>query len=463
MRASQLPGTLRSSSLPTRGLEGLTPTGTEHTPDMDRLEPSEASIPSRKEPASTPSLLTRLVGSAGRKALLTGAVAAAIMGASFVQISGPEAAPRVGAEIVAVERAAPGTEIPKLFDGLTQVLELLEPLGLSKEEARSSLVSISASVALPEGHLRRLDDKVSIEAEPGARLYAHVDGSGISFTLNPGLDRIVDWGIDSKINRVAYHFDTGTFTAHAEGLGPDGWHADGVQAALTNRFGPKLPSAMRAPGYAPSEDPKLAENFQQIFEILRPNGAGSVGHTELAAPGLSISLVIPKAIETSLAEGDYVARVAPGTRMDISITSSGPVHDLSLSSVSIRFSSPVEISKGTERAIMKRLDLSGLTIRSGGEITADYELGAEGAIDGVRALAALIAVTAEPRLANGMNLQPTRLTGVRAEISKTIDEQVEPALRSFIRTLDFDVGGSSLAKVFGLSPVSPDAMARVDR
>lgn len=451
---SPAPATVSSLSAPK-----LEPAAVQDTSELD-LSPSTSS-PLPKSPTSPPGFLTRLVGTAGRKALLTGAVAAAILGASLGPLSSPNQSPQVGAPITQVEtQVAPaGLEVFKLTQGLGKVSELLAPLGLSHEELRGSLISVSASIELPAGHFRQLDDEVSIEAPAGSRLYASVSDHGVSLSLSPGLSRVVDWGIDSRIERVSYRFGDGSFHAEASGIGPDRLHSDAVSKAVEGRLGPLLPPAMREPGYSPRDDANLDANFQTVFDILRPKKGAQAGEgTELASPRMALVLQVPQALEVPLSEGAYVARIAKGTRIDVSFMLEGSVADPKLSSLQVRFSDPVEISAGAERALLKRLDLNAVTIAPGGQITADYSLGAEGVVDGLRALVAVTATIAEPRLAaSTANMRPTRLEGARKDVSELIDVHVEPALRSLIQSLDLGIGGLSLQKVFGVE--SPPAQA----
>lgn len=411
-----------------------------------------------KKVLERPNLMQRILGSAGRKALLTGAVAAVMLGASIGTLPSSNPEPHVGAQIVSVETVRHGDELARLNEGLTKVAALLAPLGLSPEDAKGALVSVSASVELPAGFVRSLDDDVKISAAPGARLYARVDEGGITLSMRPGLDRLVDWGIDSRIERITYHFADGSFSASAEGLGPDSWHVEGVEKAVAERFGPMIPEAMRQPGYSPKTDPNLEANFQQIFDLLRPSDSGAMGGSKLASPKLGMTFVVPKDVQISLADGQYNAQIKAGTRFDVNLSLDGSPSQPALSSLGVRISpSPIEISKGQERALMKRLDLSALTIHPGGEITADYELGAEGVVDGLRLLVALTATAAEPRLAGGIDMRSTRLEGARRDISAMIDEEVEPALRALIRSLDTDAAGIQLSEIFGLPPVAPPA------
>lgn len=424
--------------------------------------PADVDLPTpRPRPAPRTGFLGALLGSGGRKALLTGAVAAVMLGASLGHLSSPESSPRVGAPVVAAHTqvARQGDELIRFQDALQGLSELLAPLGISRDELRASLVSVSASVELTDGHLRQLGPEVRIEASPGARLHATVSEHGISLSMNPGLRRVVDWGIDSEIDRVSYRFADGSFQAAASGLGPDDMHSSGVAEAVAARFGPMLPSAMRAPGYSPREDPELAANFQQIFDLLRPSGAKTSTPTAFSAPRLSMVLRVPSDLELPLADGRYLAQVAKGTRIDVSFSFTGSVRDPRLEVMNLRFSEPIEISAGTERALMKRIDLRGVSLQPGVQLTADYALGAEGVVDGLRALVVLTATLAEPRLAGGAtHLSPTRLEGARKQISELIDRELEPALTSVIQTLAPEVSGLSLERVFGIEPRPTDSV-----
>ncbi|MBI2373757.1 MAG: hypothetical protein HYV07_07150 [Deltaproteobacteria bacterium] len=353
--------------------------------------------------------------------------------------------------------AVAGTEVQQINDGLQKAYRILEPLGLDQETALSSMSGISLSVELPSGITQALDDDVTIHLEPGARVHASIDGNGVSVWSNPGLERWVDFGFDTKLEAVHYDFHDASFRVRASGLGPDTWHESAVTKAVTERFGSRLPAAMREKGYNPKQDAQLIEHLQAIVDLVRPPSTAAAKGDGIhpASPVLSFSFTSPVDRQTKLSD-DATVSVKAGTRVDVTVRLEGPMNDPKLASVDLRFGGhPVVVSEKGDRNALARMDVRGIRIRPGPEVELDYELGPEGLIDGLRALLVLTASAADPSIAARVStghFTRTELTGPRKGIQDKVDRIVEPRLAELIRKYDKAIESVSLMKIFGVSP-----------
>lgn len=395
----------------------------------------------------------RLLQTFGARMLAKGtgiAVAAAMLG---TMLGAPEASNRQadGAPMTEVVYQQPtGTEVSSLANAVTKVTEMLAPLGVSEREAVDALEYATFSVELEGGTLL----EGNLQIEPGTRLAINIHRNGVSIDATPAMTWNADWVPDPEVRRLSYSFDSGTFTADAEGFGPDGWYESAVESAASGHLKRFMPPAMQEPGYDPWTDPDLERHVQGIVDLLKSSGvSNAAGDSAVSAPRLSLSFTVPRTLRVDLPNCDYSAWLDAGTRLYVSLSLEGSVSDPRLESLDVRFSGhPMEVSEGTERdAVLHRMDVDAARLLPGGEVELDYELGSEQAVDGVRALFTLIAIAAEPRLAHGaQNMERSRHDGLRDGVQARIDDDVEPAIVELVRANDGAIPGVSLVDVLGI-------------
>lgn len=376
-------------------------------------------------------------------------VAAVVLGGLVGQPGAMTERPGPTVEQVATQ-APRGDQIHKMSDALRSVGALVAP-NLTREMVAENLRNVTVSVQLDEG-LVPGPDGTGLEAPPGTRLEITLGNHGFTIRAQPAVVWHADWLPDPTVRSVSYSFRTASFTADAEGPGPDSWYESSVASAVDERLRPQLPSVMQAPGYAPFADTQLEDRLQAVVDLFVGSASETSRSAPSSAPGVAFSFRVPEDARVPLGDGESYAWIDEGTIVDFSTRLDGSFSDLSLRSMQVRFSQPVEIMKGEERdAILSRMELSGLTLRPNAEVSLDYRLGPEEAVDGVRALALLIAVAVEPRARySNVELRRTEMEGLRSQVQERVDGQLEPRLVDLIRDNDAAIPGISLIELFGV-------------
>lgn len=406
--------------------------------------------PPPTRPVKKPRFTLRALGASkfGRRATSL-AVVAAVFGAMLGDPTATTNNP--GPTIEAVAREPQGSEIRTITETFVGIGELIAPGGIPREEVFSRLGHLSFSVQLDDG-IAPGEDGTGLAAAPGTRLQVNINRGGFSISGSPAAEWRVDWRPDPEVRSIRYDFDDAGFTADASGFGYDSWYEESVADATNQRLRPRLPPAMREAGYDPWTDPDLEANLQRIVDLFR--GGDATSGAKLSAPhfGLSFRVNEDQRIRIPTPDGHAYAYVDAGTTVRFHARTTGPLEDVQLDSIHLSFSQPIEIMEGEERdAVMARMDLNGVTIRPGADVTLHYDLGAEETLDGIKGLGLLFLVAAEPRLIySDVSISPTRLHGARADIQARVDGRLEPRLIELIRENDDLVPGFSLTRVFGI-------------
>jgi hypothetical protein len=301
-----------------------------------------------------------------------------------------------------------------------------------------------------------------LEVEPGTEIAARLDRSGLSFSANPGVGFAIDWLPDATIVRVTYDFRTARFRAEATGLLPGDFYSSRLEAMANEKLVPYLPEAMRQPGYDPFADPALDANVAHLVDALaagteaRPtSGDVDVNLSRVSAPALALEYVVGQAREVALPGTELSARFAAGTSVYVSTSTTGSIHDPHLASLEVRFSRPVVVAPaGDAPGAFERLEVSSLRLSPDAQLTMQYELGPEQVVDGLRALAVLFAVAADPRVATQVGpMSSTRMEALRSEVQARLDTEVEPRIVALLRAHDHAIEGRSLLEFFGVRAV----------
>lgn len=407
------------------------------------------------------SALPHLAGRLAKGAAVAGVLLGAIVGTQLASPT-PASAP---APIV-VTAPAPteaGRSVRTLFADVTRAL----PAGQSLRDVLADMGSVTFSVRADRG-LTAVGSK--LEVGPGTEIAARLDRSGLSFSANPGVGFAIDWLPDATIERVTYDFRTARFRAEATGLLPDDFYSSRLEAMANEKLAPYLPQAMRQPGYDPFADPALDAHVAHIVDALsggtearpaRPatgtdaspiGGDVDVNLSRVSAPALSLDYTVAQAREVPLPGTELSARFAAGTRVYVSTSTTGSIRDPHLASLEVRFSQPVVVAPAGEApGAFKRIEVSSLRLSPDAQLTMQYELGPEQVVDGLRALAVLFAVAADPRVATQVGpMSSTRMESIRGEVQARIDTEVEPRIIALLRAHDHAIEGRSLLEFFGV-------------
>jgi hypothetical protein len=412
--------------------------------DASRPEPR----PARPSRFSMSALGASMVGKVGIGLATTAIVLGSMLGQ-------PGALPRNGGvPLDRVEVVQPrGTLVREVDSALTQVVRQVLP-DASRDSVLQQIEHVRLGVRVDDGVTA--PDGLGLGLEAGARISVTLDRGGVTLRSSPGASWGVDWRPDPTIHSIRYDFSTASFQARASGLGPDGLYSDAVDDRLATDVQPLLPAAMRQAGYDPWKDPALGDNLQRLVDaFVQPGAASTVTPPKVSAPEVSISYRVPAAKTIALPDGQGSALLEAGTLVDVSVATRGGLDGLRLGTLDVRFGQhPLRVVQGDDpESLLRRVEINGITLSPGGQITLDYELGAEQAVDGVRALGLLLAIAAEPGLAHRVGtstLTPTRLEAFRGMVQGVVDGELEPQLLSLVKQNDRAVPGFSMVDFLGV-------------
>jgi hypothetical protein len=325
-------------------------------------------------------------------------------------------------------------------DVVRRASQVFAPFGLDRDEVLRAMTNASISIDLE-----------------GTRFGASIHRGGVVLSAQPSLEWTVDWAPDAHIARLWYDFGAATFRAEASGLGPDAIYERIITNKANEHLRSRLPPAMQQPGYSLWSDPDLPQHLEALFELVRASRSGTAQGAPLADgmsnPSVHLSFTVPETRIIPLADSGYSAELKRGTRIDVTAYFEGAVADPRLDDVRISFSDALEIARddGRHRSGLRKIDIHSATLRPGGQVELDYELGPEQAIDGVRAAITLFVLMAEPR-AHIPSFERTRLQSLRGDVQQRIDRELEPRLIDLIQRHDRAVPGLSLVEIFGVPP-----------
>ncbi len=395
-----------------------------------------------------------LVGRIARKSVM------AVMVGSLLTMPGSAPPPGPPVEQVVVAQAPEGDEVAKFSEALGEIAQAFAP-GLTREQALNQLRYATVSIALDQG-LTPGPDGTGLDAPPGTRLEVTLTRGGFTIRATPGVQWRADWAPDPSVSSIRYDFRSGSFSSDAEGIGPDSWYEGSINRLVDQHLRPRMPAAMQEPGYDPFSDPNLEDRLQQVVDLFTNTASEASRSGSASAPRFSFGFTIPDDVTIPFAEGASEANIQAGTRVDVGARLEGSFSELRLGNLTVDFSEPVGITgAGEADAILARMDLSRFRLEPGGQVSLEYRLGPEDAVDGVRAIGLLFAVLAEPRVAmrSDITFSSTQMEGLREDVQQRIDGELEPRLIQVIRDQDEAIPGLSLMRLFGTDP-APDIADR---
>lgn len=332
--------------------------------------------------------------------------------------------------------------------------------GEALQLAQKSVTGGSVGATLDGAQTAYRDSDLEVVFDAGSRLTASLGYGGLSFGAQPGILVKVRNAPDVRINQVRWNFAEARFTADVASDGFDLFGVIGkigkwkVEKVLDQKLKPLLPAPIRQAGYLPQRDPDLSGTIgqmQKMFEFSAGEAAGTGGAMpgKLSAPSASLDVAMPDALQIPLGDSGLELVIDKGTAIDISAQGQGKAGKPTLDRLSLRAG-----AKGIQvRPIagmfkeFKELDLHGVSIQAGGKFDFDYDLSAEGAIQGLAALGQLLGLAMGQPVSG--QVPDVKLDGIRKEVDAKLQSEVPPRFKAFLQQYDGLVPGFSLKAFFG--------------
>ena len=373
----------------------------------------------------------------------------------------------VGLTVLTFSMGAQAVAQPLLGAPLSGDPMLETPVGAELEAVSEGLALALAAVHIDGAELRQGHGRAELSAEldaplelggmslqAGTRVNFQFSDHGANLNFHPGAQLQIGWLESQTVRSLRLDFQSGRVEPRVEGMTSVDPYVGMLGVGATALLSPYLPEAMRTPGYLPSQDPDLQQNLQLLVDRMlgrgTPANAPELPGLELSALGLDTSFTIVEDKQIPIPGNDRSLWVKAGTRVSIDLDTEGSAEAPELRALRLRFDEPVGVSS-KEDAVFNRMDLHGITIHPGAQISLSYELGPEQVIDTTRTLLVLLALLAEPQAADRLPpIAPSRMDGLREDVQTMIDQELEPQLIQLIGQLDPQIPQVSLQRFFGL-------------
>ncbi len=324
----------------------------------------------------------------------------------------------------------------------------------------SQVLMVNAS--LSAGQVLHADKDATIHTVENTQISARITNSYITITFSPHLLITADSGY-SFVPNPDLHLYSLTWDFAAQQLSwsmsaPNyawlGGAKARVNAALMGQV-TKLPGRIRTPGYDPFADPQLPDDIKKMFTgsggggpLPRVSAGGATAETTLGADLKqtfgSASLVVPK-----------------GTKVTLDVVTSGGIADnpaeTRIGSVALKLSGREGGAQVRLHALdvdLPLIEVTGATLRTGGQVQLSYELVTEGLETAFRALVAIEAIKSGQADQVGADAVDGRQPKLHALIDAAVRQHIEPLVRQLILANRGVLSGVDLAQVLGV-PATP--------
>ena len=205
--------------------------------------------------------------------------------------------------------------------------------------ARESVFAVNVAVRFAGARKLFTHALVEVDRVAGTTMRARVDPGGVYLSASPGL-RVVGRGPlpDFSIADIAYDFQRARFDVQSpRGLGGPIVEAV-LEGFLNASIAPRLPPALRRPGYRPQTDPDLGGTIAGLVRSLglgtsavgaSPLGSGGALPAEIAdGVDLAVSLDLQTTGDVRLAVpdmDDYVVVVPTGRILTVDLRTTGSI------------------------------------------------------------------------------------------------------------------------------------------
>ena len=331
------------------------------------------------------------------------------------------------------------------------------PVGaLTMDEIGRSVESASIGGIVAETRTLDSGSYGSVRALAGTEVAVGIHGSTIEVTASPGFVLDLEWGPNVEIQTIRYDVDRGEFEVDATGPGPDFIYRAIATYVANHNFRDLLPADMQRSDYNPRQDPDVQAGVERmVFSLL--TGEPGPGGIRIQNPSARATLRLDREIRVDLPD-DMSLIVPRGARFQLNAAFEGPVEAPVMREVSVRSTEGITIRKNTGTfASLIGLEIHSATLRPGGQLSMDYQLLPERALNDGVSLFRLLVAGASVASGDGRGLDAlsapapnVRLESARRQVEGMIDTQVEPAIARVIREHAGAIAGVDLVRVSGL-------------
>lgn len=335
--------------------------------------------------------------------------------------------------------------------------------------AQKTVTSASLSATLEAGDTAYKDDKIEVVFETNSRLSVSLGWNYLSFTSEPGILIKIKWAPDLRLNNIRWLFDEARFDVSANANWFDIFHVIGnigekkIESVLNQKLKPLLPLEMQRPGYDPKDDPNISETIGKLAKVFdfaggekfigkgsNPKEKGAFGLvTPLKDPSAYLGIEMPEDMHVPLGQEGLELFIAKGQHISISATGKGKLEKPVVEYIQISAQQPGLVIRPVSGAFkdFKRMDITGITIKKGGDFSFEYDLSIEKMGEGLIALFALFSIAAGQSVTH---IPDVKFQELRKKIDARLAQEVPPRFKEFLKKYNNIVPGLSLMSVFGV-------------
>lgn len=337
--------------------------------------------------------------------------------------------------------------------------------------AQRSVQAASLSATLEQDNTVYRNRGLQILFEGGSRLSVRLDPFGLHFTCEPGILVKVRHAPDLRITHIRWDFAQARFDCSATANWFDILSIIGklgetrIEQFLNSKLRPRLPAAVRKPGYSPTTDPNLAQTIAElsnVFNFVLDKSVQSTptasqtqptmhppGPERLKSPSAFIAIRMPEDFRVPLGSQGFELFVQRGTPLYITAKAKGSLTQPVVDLLVVEAAQQGIVARPTSGHFrsLKEIKFKAITISHGGKFEFDYDLSVEELGKGLLALVALLGLAAGRDVGT---LPDVKLREIRKEIDARLQREVPPRFKALLKQYDRLVPGVSLTTVFGV-------------
>ena len=332
--------------------------------------------------------------------------------------------------------------------------------------ARESVFAVNVAVRFAGARRLYTQALVEVDRVAGTTMRARVDPGGVYLSASPGL-HVVGRGLlpDFSVTDIAYDFQRARFDVHSpRGLGGPIVEAV-LEGFLNTSIAPRLPAALRRPGYSPQTDPDLAGTIAGLVRTLGlgTSGTASVGGGAALPPeladgvDLAVSLDLQMSGDIRLAVpgmADYQVAVPRGRILTVELRTAGSIVHPVMEKLHITAHDRgvlIEYAKPGLMGLIAHFDVTAMLVRPGPLYTFEVVMLIERLADSLGLVAGLAA-----SLAGAYHVSPpppARIEAIRPLVNRMLADGISGLVSGLLATHDRIVPGISLRAFLAGQPL----------